>query len=280
MAKNTILFLAANPLGTDQLALDQEARAIHAELERSGHRDQFELVTRWAVEPLDLLRELRKLRPTIVHFSAHGASAERSAPQLRAPSNRDVNNSPGSSDGDQRPGLLLQGPDGRAEFVSVRELAATFGVAGKSTRLVVLSACHGDSYVEPLLEHVDCVVGMMGPVTDDATRSFAVGFYGGLGEGASVAAAFRQGCAAIGLVGLPDTDKPRLVVRERVDAERFVFAEACNERSQRSRASHGSLGFLALLIVVVHVMRGAFAVPGDHGHDRDGACERPTAQIT
>jgi len=69
MTKHTILFLAANPLGTDRLALDREAHAIQAELERSGHRDQFELVTRWAAQPLDLLRELRKLRPSVVHFA-------------------------------------------------------------------------------------------------------------------------------------------------------------------------------------------------------------------
>jgi hypothetical protein len=32
MKKHTILFLAANPLGTDRLALDREARAIQVEL--------------------------------------------------------------------------------------------------------------------------------------------------------------------------------------------------------------------------------------------------------
>ena len=58
--------------GTDRLALNEEARAIQVELERSGHCDQFELVMRWAAEPLDLLRELRKLKPTVVHFSGHG----------------------------------------------------------------------------------------------------------------------------------------------------------------------------------------------------------------
>ncbi|HEX8106157.1 MAG TPA: hypothetical protein VF516_00455 [Kofleriaceae bacterium] len=44
--KHTILFLAANPAGTDRFALDREAHDIHAELERSGHRDRFELVDR------------------------------------------------------------------------------------------------------------------------------------------------------------------------------------------------------------------------------------------
>src|SRR5262249_56509546 len=50
--KHTILFLAANPRGTDRVALDREARAIQVEMERSGFRDRYELVTRWAAEPL------------------------------------------------------------------------------------------------------------------------------------------------------------------------------------------------------------------------------------
>ena len=33
------------------LALDREACAIQAELERSGYRAQFDFVTRWAAEP-------------------------------------------------------------------------------------------------------------------------------------------------------------------------------------------------------------------------------------
>ena len=54
-------YLAANPCDTDRLALDREAHAIHVELTRSGYRDRFDFVTRWAAEPLDLLRELREL---------------------------------------------------------------------------------------------------------------------------------------------------------------------------------------------------------------------------
>ena len=60
MTKHTILFVAANPTGTDRLVLDREARAIEVELERSGYRDQFELVTRGTVQLLDTIRELRR----------------------------------------------------------------------------------------------------------------------------------------------------------------------------------------------------------------------------
>jgi hypothetical protein len=223
--KHTILFLAANPAGTDRLALDREAHDIQAELERSGHRDRFEFVTRWAVEPLDLLRELRKLRPTIVHFSGHGGST--SVASRRGELRRDIVAADPAAIGDRpdaRTGLYFQGPDGRPQFVSAAALEATFGAAGSSVQLVVLNACYSEPQAQALLAHVDCVVGMSGSILDDAARVFAVGFYGGLGERESVEAACKQGRAAIHLAGLRDHDRPQLAVRRGVDARRLVLA--------------------------------------------------------
>lgn len=196
MKKHTILFLAANPSGTDRLALDREARSIQVELERSGYRDQFEFETRWAAEPLDLLRELRKLKPTVVHYSGHGGQN----------------------------GLFFQTADGRVQVVSTTAITETFGAAGDSVKLVVLNACYSEAQAESLLAHVDCVVGMSGSIHDGAARNFAVGFYGGLGERESVAAAYRQGRAAVSLEGLPDNDRPQLKVRDGVDANQVVLA--------------------------------------------------------
>src|SRR5689334_6378125 len=154
MTKHTILFLAADPSGTDRRALDREAHAIRAELRRSGYRDRFELVTRWAAEPLDLLRELRELKPAVVHFSGQGGEG----------------------------GLFFQAADGRAQAVSPAAIAETFGAAGASVKLVVLSACYSEAPAAALLAHVDCVVGMGGALHDDMARAFAIGFYGALGE--------------------------------------------------------------------------------------------------
>jgi len=229
--KHTILFLAANPLGTDRLALDREARAIQVELERSGFRDRFELVTRWAAEPLDLLRELRKLKPTIVHFSGHGASGTTAGHHLEPASRRDVVGEPGHGD-EPRHGLFFQSSDGRPQLVSTAALEETFGAAGASVKLVVLSACYSEPQAEALLAHVDCVVGMSGSLSDDAARSFAIGFYGGLGERESVAAAFKQGCAAISLEGLREADRPQIKVRAGIDAARLVLAAALRRASE------------------------------------------------
>jgi WD40 repeat protein len=221
--KHTILFLAANPLGTDRIALDREARAIQVELERSGFRDRFELVTRWAAEPLDLLRELRKLKPMVVHFSGHGTAGvagHASGPERH----RDVDTESGLNAGDPRPGLFFQGPEGGPQLVSTEALEATFGGAGSSVQLIVLSACYSESNAQALLRHVGCVVGMSGATADDAARSFAIGFYGGLGERESIAAAYVQGCAAIHLQGLADHDRPKLAVRAGLDAGKLVLA--------------------------------------------------------
>jgi len=222
--KHTILFLAANPSGTDRLALDEEARAIQVELERSGFRDRFELVTRWAVRPLDLLRELRKLKPTVVHFSGHGAAGAAGEHRPGPAPRRDVVSEPGASGDTPRHGLFFEGPDGRAQLVSTEALEKTFDAAGASVQLVVLSACYSEVQAQALLPHVGCVVGMSGAIRDAAARSFAVGFYGGLGERESIAAAYKQGCAAIRLEGLPDGDRPQLAIRAGVDAKRLVLA--------------------------------------------------------
>src|SRR5262249_39013200 len=132
---------AADPAGTDRCALDREARAIQVELERSGYRDCFEFETRWAVEPLDLLRELRRLKPTVVHFSGHGGRCTAGSAPARG-------------------GLRFAGPDGQTQVVSDEAIAEAFRAAGSSVKLVILNACYTEAQAEALLAHVDCVVGM------------------------------------------------------------------------------------------------------------------------
>lgn len=234
--KYTILFLAANPLGTDRLALDREARAIQEELERSGFRDSFVLETRWAAQPLDLLRGLRKLKPMVVHFSGHGSSDVTRARRGAAGQHREVlvedyPAAPGQH------GLYFQGPDGRPQLVSTEALAHVFDAAGSSVKLVVLNACYSEPQAATLLTHVDCVVGMHGSIRDDAARSFAIGFYGGLGERESVAAAYKQGCAAIDLEGLSEGDRPQLKSRQGIDVARLVLASPLRAGRPRTAAA-------------------------------------------
>jgi hypothetical protein len=93
--------------------------------------------------------------------------------------------------------VYFQAADGRAQRVPAKALASAFDAAG-SVKLVVLDACYSEEHAAAVAAHIDCVVGMAGETVDGAATSFAIGLYGGLGEGESVAAAFKQGCAAIG----------------------------------------------------------------------------------
>ncbi|HEX4451316.1 MAG TPA: CHAT domain-containing protein, partial [Kofleriaceae bacterium] len=215
-----ILFLAANPLDTDRVALDREARAIRLELKRSGYRDRFEFVIWSAAEPLDLQRALREQPPTIVHFSGHGARLAGAAGHTPG---RDVVVD-GAPDGGAPGGLVFVGADGRGQVVTPAAFGQTLAAAGAHVRLVVLNACFTAPMAQALAAHIDCVVGMTGAIHDDAARIFSIGLYGALGEQASVAAAFAGGRAAINLEGLADADQPRLVVRNGFDATGLVLA--------------------------------------------------------
>jgi hypothetical protein len=248
--KHTVLFLAASPRGTAPLALGEEARAIQVELERSGYRDCFELKTRWAAQPLDLLRELRKLKPTVVHFSGHGGQGPAGAGAAGPTVRRDVIADTGPSESEPRRGLFFQGGDGQIQVVTAQALHDVFAAAGSSVKLVVLSACYSDVQAEALRMHVDCVVGMNGSFGDDAARNFAIGFYGGLGECESVAAAYRQGCAAITLEGLRDGDRPQLRVRDGIDASKLVLAERGTSLTRRTAVA-GLAGAAGAVIAAV-----------------------------
>jgi hypothetical protein len=111
------------------------------------------------------------------------------------------------------------------QFVSAVAIQQTFGAAGSSVRLVVLDACYSSLQADALLNHVECVVGMSKGIHRDAARSFAIGFYGGLGERESVATAYAQGRAAIALEGLHDEDLSQLRSRSDVDPEQLVLTE-------------------------------------------------------
>ncbi|MEC4815190.1 MAG: hypothetical protein SAK29_18220 [Scytonema sp. PMC 1069.18] len=50
-ARTTILILAANPVSTSRLRLDEEVREIEKGLRRAEHREQFKLEQKWAVRP-------------------------------------------------------------------------------------------------------------------------------------------------------------------------------------------------------------------------------------
>src|ERR1700736_375018 len=132
-SKVTILFLAANPMDSSQLRLDQEIREIHAKIRAAEFRDSFELVSRWAVRPLDLLQAFNEVQPHIVHFSGHGS---------------------------RNTELLLEDHAGNAMPVAEAALVSLFHNVKDNIRLVLLNACHSEAQAQAISRQIECTVGM------------------------------------------------------------------------------------------------------------------------
>jgi hypothetical protein len=195
--KHVILFLAANPRGSNLLKLSEECAEIERELRMSRHRDDFQLESRWAVSIDDLMRHLTELDPTVIHFSGHGSGES---------------------------GLMLQDEHGEPQPVSGRALAMMIEAAARNLRVVVLNACYSSMQAEALSDKVDCIVGMEGRIGDEAARAFATRFYGALGNHRSIGNAVAHGIATLAAKQLPDEVLPRCLTRDGVDADDVILA--------------------------------------------------------
>lgn len=207
--KHKILYLAANPVGLRARKLDEEARAIQEEIQLACQRDQFKFVPRLAAQPMDLLRALREVRPSIVHFVGHA----------------------------QTHGLYLTSEAGQPMQITRDALHATFGAAGQSVQLVVLDGCATEELANALCDLVPVCVGTPAPISDEAARAFSVGFYGALASSESAARACLQGKAAMHLAVSGQHAPPLLLHRRDVDPETLVLAEAGGAAAGAPRAT-------------------------------------------
>jgi hypothetical protein len=214
---NVILFLAANPRSTSELALGKECAAIQRVLRGAMHRD-FDFQSRWAVSIDAMMDHLNELSPMIIHFSGHGAGSE-PEPARSSAAYRDVD----LPDAGSGSGIYLQDEQGGPQLVTGRALTMMIESAAATARVVVLNACYSDVQADALCRVVDCVIGMTGAIRDDAARAFAVGFYRALGNRRSVGNAVDQAVATLAAKQLPDEQLPRCRTRDGVDAHGLVL---------------------------------------------------------
>jgi CHAT domain len=71
--------------------------------------------------------------------------------------------------------------------------------AGRGVQLVVLNACYSKAQAEMLPGSVRAAVATTSAVGDVAARRFTVAFYRALGDGLTIAEAFRDGGDAVAL---------------------------------------------------------------------------------
>jgi len=199
MSKTKILFFASNPQGTNILNLGKEVRTITKKIRESEHRDSLEFVTAWAAQPTDLLDEINKHNPAIVHFSGHGAGKE---------------------------GLIFMDDHDKPGTVSTDALKKLFSTVKGKIQLVVLNACFTDIQGQAISGVIDCVVGMSKSIGDEAAILFAAYFYSALGYEHSVKEAFEQGKTALMLKNIPEEKTPVLLFRKGIDPAKLYLVHA------------------------------------------------------
>jgi len=199
----TLLILAANPKGTERLRLDEEVKKIKQGLERSKRRDEFKLVVKWAVTDDKLRRAMLDNEPEVVHFALHGTGKGHGG------TGRDLvpPESVASS------GLAGEEEGGNLQLISGDALARLFELCADSVKCVVLNACYPEFQANAISERIDFVIGMKQAIRDDAAIKFAIGFYDALGAGRDFEKAFKFGCSALDLKGIPEHPTPVLKKR-------------------------------------------------------------------
>lgn len=169
-----ILFLAANPITTTALDLEEELRSIELELRGTKFRDSISLLAKHAVRPDDLVRYVRGEKPNVIHFSGHGSKG----------------------------GIILRSDAGGFHVVTGAQLRRF--LRGRGVEVVVFNACYSKNQADSITSAVETVVGTTDAVEDEAARRFATAFYRSIGNGLSVGEAFRDGTDAVALHGLFD----------------------------------------------------------------------------
>ncbi|MEM9446453.1 MAG: CHAT domain-containing protein [Verrucomicrobiota bacterium] len=181
--KKRILILAANPKDAERLRLDKEVREIGEGLRRANQREDFELISTWAVRTNDLRRALLDYQPHVVHFSGYGAGES---------------------------GIALENNLGHTQLVTANALSRLFSLFREQVECVLLNACYSHIQASAIHNCIDIVIGMNQAIGDDAAIQFAIGFYDALGAGRQYRDAYEFGCNAIDLDGIPESFTPVL----------------------------------------------------------------------
>jgi Ca-activated chloride channel family protein len=125
----------------------------------------------------------------------------------------------------------MRAADGSARLVTESSIGELFRLLRGSVRLVVLNACHSDSFADAILPYVDCVVGSTKAISDPAAIAFVRGFYAALGRGSSVKLALGLGRWEISSNNLSGADLLVLRCRDGVAPEAMVLCAGASTRN-------------------------------------------------
>jgi hypothetical protein len=162
-----IMYVACNPDQKSDLLLEREITELQRRSDAAIGDIDFHFYPHQHVENLPV--ELAKLKPDVVHFSAHGEENK-----------------------------LVMSNDSGVPVVLSAQLLKRFFSFDKPPQLVYLNACDSHDVAKQLIvDTVDMAIGATAPITNKAARASAVLFYDRLIDGAFVSQAFEASRAMV-----------------------------------------------------------------------------------
>lgn len=197
------LVLAADPAQMDPSLLGRELREIKRMVSAVRTRQRLLIQQEWTERAVDLQHQLLAHNPSMLHFSGCGSTHR---------------------------GISLKTIGGEAKIVTPSALRELIAVTPGGVKIIVLNACYTDELAADLCQVADCVVGVLGAVSDDLSIEFAGALYQGLAFGRSARSAFELGCSAINLLGGVASEIAHIRCRDGVDPSSLLLeASRVNE---------------------------------------------------
>lgn len=218
--KITVLFLAADPfMEGARRELDEAMRAVEQAVQGERAAGALEFVAHFATRESDVRDALRRHQPRIVHVAGHGEGTA---------------------------GICLGGEDGHPRIVDREALRGLLGVVD-SVRVLVLDGAGTLATVQALREVADYVIGTSQRPGDASAITFAQAFYGALGAGRTVLAAFELGLGELMIDGdgSPEGGVPVRRIRRGVDLDATLVPRT-GAGDAHARPARGSPGRYAL----------------------------------
>ena len=194
--KLRILLLTTDSLDQFYMRSGEEHRIIENRVYAGSHRDQFEVVVRPAMKMSDLIEELLRYDPQVVHLIADGRAGE---------------------------GILLEDDRAEARAVGAQEMADLIRRPNGKIRLLFLSVCHTQEHARVISQDIDYVIGMRGEAEEETALALARHFYQALAYGKTVEDAFNIAINQLKAGKYTGADVPVLSINPGVNTSRPLF---------------------------------------------------------
>lgn len=195
-----VLFLASNPSQTAKLQLTTEHSNISQQLQNSLFIPKIEKAVTFSNMQKFILRE----KPSIIHFSGHGAEIEAEILSALKKAGQNIGDPGQHFD----TGIFLLSEDLREPFLLKTNVIRHFfkslvTIQNIPIETVIFNSCHSSYQAEAIAEFVPNVVGTSYSVRDDAAIAFSTSFYLGLAEGQNILQSVNLGMSNAMSKGTP-----------------------------------------------------------------------------